>query len=75
MDIVLCPVNALPAFPVCTGIALGPSQSYTALYSVLDYTAGVVPVTQVDWTRDVGKDSSIGWTGEHGGGRTPYLPR
>jgi fatty acid amide hydrolase len=48
VDVVLCPPNALPALKHGASADLGPaSVSYTALYSLLGWPAGVVPVTSV----------------------------
>lgn len=48
VDALLCPPNALPALKHGASADLGPaSVSYTALYSLLGWPAGVVPVTRV----------------------------
>jgi fatty acid amide hydrolase len=48
VDVVLCPPNALPALKHGASADLGPaSLSYTALYALLGWPAGVVPVTRV----------------------------
>ncbi len=48
VDVVLCPPNALPALKHGASADLGPaSVSYTALYALLGWPAGVVPVTTV----------------------------
>jgi len=48
VDVVLCPPNALPALKHGASADLGPaSVSYTALYALLGWPAGVVPVTRV----------------------------
>ena len=47
-DVLLCPPNALPALVHRASGDLGPaSVSYTALYNLLAWPAGVVPVTRV----------------------------
>ncbi len=48
VDALLCPPNALPALKHGASADLGPaSVSYTALYALLGWPAGVVPVTRV----------------------------
>ncbi len=48
VDALLCPPNALPALTHGASADLGPgSVSYTALYNLLGWPAGVVPVTRV----------------------------
>jgi len=48
VDALLCPPNSLPALKHGASADLGPaSVSYTALYSLLGWPAGVVPVTRV----------------------------
>ena len=48
VDVLLCPPNALPALTHGASADLGPaSLSYTALYNLLAWPAGVVPVTRV----------------------------
>jgi fatty acid amide hydrolase len=48
VDVLLCPPNALPALTHGASADLGPaSASYTALYNLLGWPAGVVPVTRV----------------------------
>jgi fatty acid amide hydrolase len=48
VDVLLCPPNALPALTHGASADLGPaSVSYTALYALLGWPAGVVPVTRV----------------------------
>jgi len=48
VDVLLCPPNALPALKHGASADLGPaSVSYTALYALLGWPAGVVPVTTV----------------------------
>ncbi|HEX9099070.1 MAG TPA: amidase family protein [Candidatus Dormibacteraeota bacterium] len=48
VDVLLCPPNALPALTHGASANLGPaSVSYTALYNLLGWPAGVVPVTRV----------------------------
>jgi fatty acid amide hydrolase len=48
VDVLLCPPNALPALTHGASADLGPAGvSYTALYNLLAWPAGVVPVTRV----------------------------
>src|SRR5712691_247199 len=48
VDVLLCPPNTLPALTHGASADLGPaSVSYTALYNLLGWPAGVVPVTRV----------------------------
>ena len=48
IDVLLCPPNTLPALTHGASADLGPaSLSYTALYNLLAWPAGVVPVTRV----------------------------
>jgi fatty acid amide hydrolase len=48
VDALLCPPNALPALKHGASADLGPaSVSYTAIYALLGWPAGVVPVTRV----------------------------
>src|SRR4249920_3236121 len=46
-DLILCPATALPAWTHGAGQNLVLAGAYTALYNVLGYPAGVVPVTRV----------------------------
>ena len=51
-DFILCPVNGTPALPHgCMHDAVS-SCGYTFLWNLLDYTAGVIPVTKVDPVKD-----------------------
>lgn len=51
-DFILCPGNATPALPHgCMHDAVS-SCGYTFLWNLLDYTAGIVPVTKVDAEKD-----------------------
>lgn len=51
-DFILCPVNATPALPHgCMHHAVS-SCGYTFLWNLLDYSAGVIPVTKVDAALD-----------------------
>ena len=48
LDFILCPPNAMPALPHdAMGDAFS-SCGYTFLWNLLDYSAGVMPVTKVD---------------------------
>lgn len=52
MDLLITPPNALPAVPH-DGMASAVSQcNYTFLFNLLDYSAGVLPVTKVDSAKD-----------------------
>jgi fatty acid amide hydrolase len=51
-DFILCPVNATPALPHGAMHDAVSSCGYTFLWNLLDYTAGVVPVTKVDAKED-----------------------
>lgn len=47
-DFILCPANATPALPHgCMKDAVS-SCGYTFLWNLLDYSAGIIPVTKVD---------------------------
>jgi fatty acid amide hydrolase len=59
VDVLICPPNALPALTHGASGDLGPAGlSYTALFSVLGWPAGVVPVTRV---RPVETERRSGW--------------
>ena len=62
-DFILCPVNATPALPHGAMHDAVSSCGYTFLWNLLDYTAGVVPVTKVDPVKDALNE---GWTPENG---------
>lgn len=47
-DFLLCPVNATPALPHNGMHDAVSSCGYTILFNLLDYSAGVIPVTKVD---------------------------
>jgi fatty acid amide hydrolase len=47
LDVLLSPPNILPALPHGAGSKLGVSCGYSVLYNVLDFPAGVLPVTLV----------------------------
>lgn len=47
-DFILCPANATPALPHGAMKDAVSSCGYTFLWNLLDYTAGVIPVTKVD---------------------------
>jgi Asp-tRNA(Asn)/Glu-tRNA(Gln) amidotransferase A subunit family amidase len=51
-DFVLCPANATPALPHGAMHDAVASCGYTFLWNLLDYTAGIIPVTKVDPTKD-----------------------
>ncbi|KAL8964867.1 MAG: hypothetical protein Q9197_006773 [Variospora fuerteventurae] len=48
IDVLLCPPNATPAVPHGGMKDAVASCGYTFLFNLLDYTAGVIPVTHVD---------------------------
>jgi Asp-tRNA(Asn)/Glu-tRNA(Gln) amidotransferase A subunit family amidase len=52
MDFLLTPPNALPALPHGAMSTAAASCGYTFLFNLLDYTAGIVPVTHVDGSKD-----------------------
>jgi Asp-tRNA(Asn)/Glu-tRNA(Gln) amidotransferase A subunit family amidase len=47
-DFILCPANATPALPHGAMHDAVSSCGYTFLWNLLDYSAGVIPVTKVD---------------------------
>ncbi|KAE8154870.1 amidase signature domain-containing protein [Aspergillus avenaceus] len=51
-DFILCPVNATPALPHKAMRDAVSSCGYTFLWNLLDYTAGVLPVSHVDAKKD-----------------------
>lgn len=51
-DFLLCPANATPALPHYAMRDACSSCGYTFLFNLLDYTAGVIPVTKVDAQMD-----------------------
>lgn len=51
-DFILCPVNATPALPHKAMRDAVSSCGYTFLWNLLDYPAGVVPVSHVDAIKD-----------------------
>lgn len=51
-DFILCPVNATPALPHGAMHDAVSACGYTFLWNLLDYTAGVLPVTKVDAVAD-----------------------
>ncbi|CAK7562930.1 MAG: hypothetical protein SEPTF4163_000786 [Sporothrix epigloea] len=51
-DILLTPPNATPALPHDAMHDAVSSCGYTFLFNLLDYTAGILPVTHVDKTKD-----------------------
>ncbi|GAB7365106.1 hypothetical protein MBLNU230_g6196t1 [Neophaeotheca triangularis] len=52
MDVLLAPPNATPALPHGAMKTAAPACGYTFLFNLLDYSAGVVPVTHVDAKED-----------------------
>jgi Asp-tRNA(Asn)/Glu-tRNA(Gln) amidotransferase A subunit family amidase len=57
-DLILCPATALPAWTHGAGQNLVLAGAYTALYNVLGYPAGVVPVTRVRAGEEIGRKPS-----------------
>ncbi|EAW10953.1 putative acetamidase [Aspergillus clavatus NRRL 1] len=51
-DFILCPVNATPALPHKAMHDAVSSCGYTFLWNLLDYSAGVLPVSHVDAKKD-----------------------
>lgn len=51
-DFILCPANATPALPHGAMKEAVSSCGYTFLFNLLDYSAGVIPVTKVDPKKD-----------------------
>lgn len=52
MDFLLTPPNACPAVPHGGMAAAAAACGYTFLFNLLDYSAGIVPVTHVDAAKD-----------------------
>ncbi|POS70545.1 amidase [Diaporthe helianthi] len=52
IDFILCPPNATPAVPHGGMKDAVSSCGYTFLWNILDYTAGIVPITHVDQALD-----------------------
>ncbi|KAK1755200.1 amidase signature domain-containing protein [Echria macrotheca] len=52
LDVIISPVNATPAVPHGGMRDAVSSCGYTFLFNLLDYTAGVLPITHVDKTVD-----------------------
>jgi fatty acid amide hydrolase len=57
-DVILCPATALPAWTHGAGQNLSLGGAYTALYNLLGYPAGVVPVTRVRPGEEIGRARS-----------------
>lgn len=57
-DLILCPACALPAFTHGSTRDLILAGGYTALYNVLGYPTGIVPVTHVRSDEEVGRTPS-----------------
>ena len=58
-DVILCPPNATPAVPHGGMGQAVSSCGYTFLWNLLDYTAGIIPVTKVDVEKDGLVDGAI----------------
>ncbi|GAB1310176.1 Amidase domain-containing protein [Madurella fahalii] len=52
LDVIIAPPNATPALPHDAMRDAVSACGYTFLFNMLDYTAGVLPITHVDKTRD-----------------------
>lgn len=52
IDVLLCPPNAMPATPYDRFTELNFTATYTLLWNLLDYVAGVLPVTRVHPEKD-----------------------
>ena len=57
-DLILCPACSLPAFTHGSASNLILAGGYTALYNVLGYPTGIVPVTRVRSDEEVGRTPS-----------------
>ena len=57
-DVILCPATALPAWTHGAAQNLSLGGAYTALYNLLGYPAGVVPVTRVRPGEEIGRAPS-----------------
>ncbi|QRV89004.1 amidase [Ceratobasidium sp. AG-Ba] len=52
LDVVICPVQAVPCVPHTATKSLSPLAGGTIIWNVIDCPVGVVPVTRVDPARD-----------------------
>jgi fatty acid amide hydrolase len=68
-DFIICPVNATPALPHGAMHDAVSSCGYTFLWNLLDYTAGVLPVTKVDAAADA---LDAGWKPPNGVAKGAY---
>lgn len=68
-DFIVCPVNATPALPHGAMRDAVSSCGYTFLWNLLDYTAGVMPVTKVDLVKD---ELAKGWKPRNGVAKGAY---
>ncbi len=68
-DFILCPVNATPALPHGAMHDAVSSCGYTFLWNLLDYTAGVLPITKVDAVADA---LNAGWKPANGVAQGAY---
>ena len=64
LDCVICPVHTLPAIKLGSSRKMLPNVSYTALYNLLDFPAGVAPVTLVRMRCIVPPCAAAGWDTE-----------
>lgn len=58
IDVILCPPFALPAFTHGASADLLTAGAYACLYNLLGYPAGVVPITRVGESEQVGRRPS-----------------
>lgn len=58
IDLIVCPACALPAFTHGASAQLLTAGAYSCLYNLLGYPAGVVPVTTVGESEQVGREPS-----------------
>jgi fatty acid amide hydrolase len=58
-DVIICPANALPAIPHGASKDLVTAGGYAALYNVLGYPSGVVPVTRVQSDEETLRKRSV----------------
>ncbi|XP_078657284.1 vitamin D3 hydroxylase-associated protein-like [Branchiostoma floridae x Branchiostoma belcheri] len=60
IDVLLCPAFPIPAFKLQGAPALSETTSYTFIFNLLDFPAGVVPVTKVTEEDDRLLDDYVG---------------
>lgn len=59
LDLILCPTCPLPAYTHGASQQLGVGGGYAALYNLLGYPAGNVPITQVRPNEEIGRVASL----------------